>query len=61
LQEPALVDEVIPIVIDSSTNRLLTMIPSSKEIKEAVFDLNSNSAHGPDGFGEFFFKHTGRL
>ncbi|RHN42261.1 putative RNA-directed DNA polymerase [Medicago truncatula] len=56
LQKPFLVDEVIPTIIDSSTNRLLTMIPSSKEIKDAVFDLNNNSAPGPDGFGAVFFQ-----
>lgn len=56
LQKPFLVDEVIPTIIDSSTNRLLTMIPSSKEIKDAVFDLNNNSAPGSDGFGAVFFQ-----
>lgn len=56
LQDPLLAKEVIPTIVDSSTNRLLTMIPSLREIKDDVFDLNSNSAPGPDGFGAAFFQ-----
>ncbi|XP_059302171.1 uncharacterized protein LOC132054125 [Lycium ferocissimum] len=31
-------------------NEALTTIPTKEEIKKVVFDLNSNSAPGPDGF-----------
>jgi len=36
LQDTSLVEEVIPSLIDESTNRLLTMVPSNQEIKEVV-------------------------
>ena len=39
LQDSLLVDEIIPSINDTSTNRLLTMLPSKKEIKVALFDL----------------------
>lgn len=56
LQEHSLVDEVIPHLIDDHTNTLLTMMPSPAEIKHAVFELNSDGAPGPDGFGASFFQ-----
>ena len=61
LQDHSLADEVIPKLIDEQTNNLLTSIPNKEEIKRAVFDLNSESAHGPYDFGAFFFKLTGTL
>jgi hypothetical protein len=56
LQVSLLIDEVIPNVIDTNVNNLLTMLPSSDEIKNAVFGLNKDGAPGPDGFGAFFFQ-----
>jgi len=56
LQEQLLVEEVIPNLIYSSTNNLLTNIPSKEEIKHAVFDLNSDGAPSLDGFGACFFQ-----
>ncbi|XP_026443244.1 uncharacterized protein LOC113343176 [Papaver somniferum] len=32
-------------------------IPSSEEIKQAVFDLGEDSAPGPDGFSGCFYRH----
>ena len=57
LQDSLLVEEVIPTLIDNQTNRLLTMISSTDEIKGVVFGLNSEGAPNPDGFGACFF-HT---
>jgi hypothetical protein len=57
LQDEALIEDVIPSVINDRINDMLTMIPSPSEIKNAVFELNKESAPGPDGFGAFFF-HT---
>jgi hypothetical protein len=56
LQVSLLIDEVIPNVIDTNVNNLLTMLPSSDEIKNAVFGMNKDGAPGPDGFGAFFFQ-----
>jgi ribonuclease HI len=56
LQDQSIVDDVIPKVIDDRLNSILTMLPSPEEIKNAVFDLNKDSAPGPDGFGAFFFQ-----
>jgi hypothetical protein len=35
-------------------NYMLTMLHFELEIKHAIFDLNKESALGPDGFGAFF-------
>jgi hypothetical protein len=56
LQDEALIDDVIPSVINDNLNGMLTMIPSPSEIKNAVFELNKEGAPGPDGFGAFFFQ-----
>ncbi|WJX32857.1 hypothetical protein P8452_21136 [Trifolium repens] len=56
LQENNLVEDVIPNLISEETNRLLTMLPSSSEIHNAIFSMNSQSAPGPDGFGAYFFQ-----
>ena len=56
LQDQGLVDEVIPQMIDDTTNNLLIMIPSEAEVKNAVFNLNHDNAPGPDGFGASFFQ-----
>ena len=49
-------EEAIPKLIDDTTNQLLTMIPSLQEVKNDVFDLNSEGAPGPDGFGASFYQ-----
>ena len=56
LQDSNLLEEVVPNLIDEPTNKLLTMIPSTEEIKNAVFDLNNEGAPGPNGFGACFFQ-----
>ena len=56
LQDHALVEEAIPELLDDNVNNLLTMIPTSDEIKNAVFALNTDSASGPDGFGASFYQ-----
>lgn len=51
-----LVEEVISNMISNNTNSLLTMIPSSDEIKRAVSELNKDGAPGPNDFGAIFFQ-----
>ncbi|XP_026411895.1 uncharacterized protein LOC113307627 [Papaver somniferum] len=42
--------ECIPNVITREENMMINSIPSEEEIKAAVFELNPESAPGPDGF-----------
>lgn len=49
-------DESIPELLDDNVNNLLTMTPTSEEIKNAVFALNIDSAPGPDGFGASLYQ-----
>lgn len=49
------VDNVIPKLVTSEDNAMLTCLPSYDEVKVAVFGLNASGAPGPDGFGGAFF------
>lgn len=50
-----LVESVIPSLVTQADNNFLTNVPTMKEVKEAVFSLDRNSAPGPDGFGGSFY------
>lgn len=56
VQDNGLVEEVIPALVTEQVNNLLTMLPSTSEIKNAVFAMNKDGAPGPDGFGAFFYQ-----
>lgn len=56
-QQNDLIDKVVPLSVSQEDNALLTKLPSSEEIKEAVFALNGDGAPMPNGFGGFFFQH----
>ncbi|XP_058784766.1 uncharacterized protein LOC131659617 [Vicia villosa] len=56
VQDQEFVDDVIPNLVDEGSNVILTMLPSSLEIKNAVFALNKDGARGPDGYGAFFYQ-----
>ncbi|XP_026434040.1 uncharacterized protein LOC113331560 [Papaver somniferum] len=43
-------------LIFGEDNAKLESIPSTEEIKQAVFDLDPDSSPGPDGFGGWFYK-----
>jgi len=50
-------EEVIPEIIDETTNNnLLIIAPSELEVKNAVFSLNHDGASGPYGFDASFFQ-----
>lgn len=49
-------DNIIPNIIFEEINTLLTRLPSSSEIHEAVMSMNKDGAPGPDGFGACFFQ-----
>lgn len=40
----------IPNLVSQKQNVKLERMPSKEEIKQTVFDLNGDSACGPDGF-----------
>ncbi|XP_026448285.1 uncharacterized protein LOC113348651 [Papaver somniferum] len=43
--------------ISVDESNAMDMIPSTEEIKQAVFDLSADSAPGPDGFSGCFYRH----
>jgi hypothetical protein len=51
------VASLIPSLVDHQMNAMLTNLPSFEEVKIAVFNLNTDGAPGPDGFGNYFFQH----
>ncbi|KAK6149326.1 hypothetical protein DH2020_016851 [Rehmannia glutinosa] len=53
----SLVDQVITPRVGAQANATLTAIPSDLEVKEAVFDMDSDSSPGPDGFNGIFYRH----
>ncbi|XP_026416712.1 uncharacterized protein LOC113312175 [Papaver somniferum] len=48
----------IPIVVNEDENSLLEAIPKADEIREAVFELNPDSAPGPDGFAGWSYREV---
>lgn len=52
-----LIKDIILNLISHEDNQLLTNIHTDIEIKEAIFNLNKDGAHEPDGFRAFFFQH----
>lgn len=54
-----LIKEVIPLLVTSEDNIMLTKLPSVEEVKLAVFSMNGDGVPGPDGFGPFFSKNIG--
>lgn len=47
---------VIPSLVTNAENDWLTVIPSTEEIKNAVFAMDASSAPGPDGFPGCFYQ-----
>jgi len=45
----------VPILVSFEENMMLMKCPDFLEIKNVVFNLNGNSAPGPDGFGGVFY------
>lgn len=54
-----LIEEVIPLLVTSEDNIMLTKLPSVEEVKLAIFSMNGDGVPGPDGFGPFFPKILG--
>lgn len=48
--------DTIPKIILEEQNNMLDSSPSKDEVKQVVFDLNRESASGPDSFSGLFFK-----
>ena len=47
--------------ISSEDNRALIKVISMEEVKQVVWDCDSNKSPGPDGFNFSFLKNSGRL
>ncbi|KAL6205977.1 hypothetical protein ACLB2K_023228 [Fragaria x ananassa] len=57
VRDTGLVVQVIPKLVTSEENALLTAIPMSAEIFQTMCSMDHNSSPGPDGFrGVFFMK-----
>lgn len=50
----SLIEEVVPTLVDSNFNSMLTMLPYKEEITKVFFNLNKTNVHGPDDFGGGF-------
>ena len=51
------IQRCIPNVVSEEDNTALYEIPDESEIKQAIFNLNPESAAGPDGYsGQFYQK-----
>ncbi|VFQ94479.1 unnamed protein product [Cuscuta campestris] len=50
------ITNLIPNVISMEDNIMLSAIPNMNEVKNVVWELNGDSASGPDGFNGNFFK-----
>jgi len=48
--------EHIPTLVTDEDNAMLNASPTVEEIKKVVFELNSDSASGPDGFTGHFYQ-----
>ncbi|XP_026459307.1 uncharacterized protein LOC113359966 [Papaver somniferum] len=46
----------IPMVITAKDNMMLNATPSNEEIKSAVFEMDPDSAPGPNGFSGWFYR-----
>lgn len=51
-----LIEKVIPDLVTLEDNFMLTILPTLEEVKAVVFDLNGDSALGPNGFGGSFYQ-----
>ncbi|XP_019432511.1 PREDICTED: uncharacterized protein LOC109339510 [Lupinus angustifolius] len=52
-----LIQEVIPSLVNEADNLMISSIPTDVEIKSVVFDMNEDSAPGPDGYRGSFYTN----
>lgn len=46
----------IPEVITSDDQEMIEKVPDEEEIKATLFDMDQDSAPGPDGFSSCFYR-----
>lgn len=53
--------ECIPKIVTEEDNEYLAKMPTEEEIREAIFNIYSDSSAGSDGFTGLFIKVVGIL
>jgi hypothetical protein len=51
-----MIQSCIPSVVSDADNASLTRLPSSQDVKLAVFEMNGDGAPGPDGYSGHFYQ-----
>ncbi|CAH9114746.1 unnamed protein product, partial [Cuscuta epithymum] len=56
VQEVDSILHFIPALVNKEDNQMLMLLPTSEEVKEAVWGLDKDSTAGPDGYNGVFFR-----
>lgn len=49
--DSGLIDRVVPQLLSNVDDAILSIVPSTLEVKWAIFSFRADLAPGPDGFG----------
>lgn len=51
-----LISSIVSSLVTQEDNTFLTFVPSSEDIKDAIFSMDASKAPGPNGFSSKFFQ-----